>query len=554
MKFGRVPLREDSAHELEGAILAHTHRLKPGGAVKKGRRLDADDLRRLLEGGVQEVTVATLEPTDVHEDAAAARIAMLFSDPTLSLSDAHTGRVNVHAAAPGLVVVDEESIHAINRVSEEVTIATVPNETVAPNRVMEATIKIIPFAVDESILHAIEKSIGARRNEGKGPLKVAPFRARSVGLILSQLPGMSPTLLRKASDVQRARVSSLGGTIARELRCDHDADVVARAIQTLREESCDPILILGASAIVDRRDVIPDALERSGGAVVHLGMPVDPGNLLMYGRYDDATVLGLPGCARSLNLSGFDFVLRRVMADLPVDSSVIAALGVGGLLKEIPSRPQPRSMRKKELREPRVAGIVLAAGMSRRMGKTNKLLAEVDGVPLVVRVSEAMLRSKAAPVYVVVGHEAEHVRAALRGLHVRIIDNPDFADGLSTSVAAGIRALEVDSAQGQIDGAVIGLGDMPWVDEIHIDALVDAFDPDGESTICVPMYGRKRGNPVLWSATHFAELEKLEGDVGGKVLFDRFAASVCYVSVADASVNVDVDTPEALAELQTSKR
>lgn len=535
MRFGRVPL----SPELEGAILAHTHRLPAGGAFKKGRRLSADDLERLRAAGASQLTVAVLEADDVHEDEAAARVARLVADSSLIRTEAHTGRVNLLAKAPGLVELDRALIDAINDVSEEVTVATVEPFSVAPAKVMVATIKVIPFAVDQAVLGAIERAVGHQT----AAIRVRPFRSRSVGLVLSQLPGMSASLLQKASDVQRARVGALGSRIARELRCDHEADSIAHAIEMLSAEGCDPILVLGASAIVDRRDVIPEALERCGGQVVHLGMPVDPGNLLMYGRYDDAVVLGLPGCARSLNPSGFDFVLQRVLADLPVASSTIKGLGVGGLLKEIPSRPQPRSMKKTKGETPRVAGVILAAGMSRRMGQHNKLLLEVEGVPLVRRVAQAMVSSRANPVWVVVGHEADEIRKALAGLDLQFAENPDYAEGMSTSLRKGIEAV------GDVDGAVIGLADMPWITEKHIDALLDAFDPAGESTICVPMYGRKRGNPVLWSAIHFPQLLTLEGDVGGKVLFERFPASICYVAVADPSVNVDVDTPEALANL-----
>lgn len=535
MRFGRVPV----SATLEGAILAHTHRLPNGGAIKKGRRLASADVTRLETAGVRDVTVAVLESDDVHEDEAAARVARLLADATLLTTEAHTGRVNLLATTPGLVEIDRTVIDAINAVSEEVTVATVEPYTVAPAKVMVATIKVIPFAVNEAVLVAIERAVAHRR----GAIRIRPFRNRPVGLILSQLPGMSTALLRKASEVQRARVTALGSTIARELRCDHDAQSVAHAIQSLSEEGCDPILILGASAIVDRRDVIPEALERSGGEVVHLGMPVDPGNLLMYGHYDDAVVLGLPGCARSLNPSGFDFVLQRVLADLPVESSVIQSLGVGGLLKEIAGRPQPRSMKKKKDVAPRVAGVILAAGMSRRMGKDNKLLFEVEGVPLVRRVAQAFVRSKVEPVLVVVGHESEKIRDALSDLNVRCIENPDYADGMSTSLRVGISHLQ------DVDAAVVGLADMPWIRENHVDALLDAYDPGGESTICVPMYGRKRGNPVLWAASHFPQLQALEGDVGGKVLLERFPASICYVAVSDPGVNVDVDTPEALASL-----
>ena len=121
----------------------------------------------------------------------------------------------------------------------------------------------------------------------------------------------------------------------------HDIAPLADAIAEA-ESAADPILVFGASAITDRRDVIPAAIEQAGGRIAAFGMPVDPGNLLLSATLGGATVVGLPGCARSPKLNGFDFVLWRMRPGLPVGRTEIAAMGVGGLLTEIPTRPQPR--------------------------------------------------------------------------------------------------------------------------------------------------------------------------------------------------------------------
>ena len=176
------------------------------------------------------------------------------------------------------------------------------------------------------------------------------------------------------------------------------------------------------------------------------------------------------------------------------------------------------------------------------MGGPNKLLAEIDGVPVVARVVDALLASKADPVLVVVGHEADRVRAALDGRAVKFVANPAYEEGLGASLRAGIEAVGED-----IDGALIALGDMPWVRAEHVDALIAAFDPKGPSTICVPVHDRKRGHPVLWSSRHFGEMRKLGGDVGARELLERHADAVLAVPVDDAAVHLDIDTPDMLA-------
>jgi molybdenum cofactor cytidylyltransferase len=196
-------------------------------------------------------------------------------------------------------------------------------------------------------------------------------------------------------------------------------------------------------------------------------------------------------------------------------------------------------------KEVNIVGVVLAAGQSRRMGQANKLTMPVDGTPMVARVVDTLQRSGVERVIVVTGHEPHEIRDALSGRDVEFAHNPDFEDGMGTSVRAGVSALGDD-----VDGVLIALADMPWVSSDVIDRLVDAFSPDGEVSIYIPMYGRKRGNPVLWGAQRFAELRELSGDVGGKVLFDRHPEAICYVDVEGAGVNIDVDTPDALDEPQ----
>jgi len=524
---------------LEGSILAHTLRLgESSGAVKKGAVLTKHDIERLRRSGYAQIMVAQLEPGDVHENEAAQTLAASLADPSTTASDASTGRCNLHAAQTGLLALDRNRIDAMNRVSESITMATLPERSLVQPETMVATVKVIPFAVPRTDLdRCVEILAGSR------VLHVTPLRSFDAGLVLTELPGVSQALLERASRTQRARLSVLGSRVRREIRCKHSTRAVARAISTLRDEGCNPILLLGASAIVDRGDVIPSGLVAAGGEVVHLGMPVDPGNLLMLGRLEDRTVFGLPGCARSLNPSGFDLVLQRFFAGEPVDSAMISGLGVGGLLKEIPGRPMPRNLSAPRSKKT-VAAVVLAAGASRRMGEKNKLLLPVDGIPMVARVVDALQQSRVQRIIVVTGHEPERVTEALAGREIEIVHNPSYADGIATSIRTGVAALGED-----VDGALMALADMPWVSTDVINRLIDAFTADGELSIFIPMFGRKRGNPVLWASQHFSELLALSGDVGGKALFHRHSAAICYVDVESAGVNIDLDTPEALQEL-----
>jgi molybdenum cofactor cytidylyltransferase len=219
-------------------------------------------------------------------------------------------------------------------------------------------------------------------------------------------------------------------------------------------------------------------------------------------------------------------------------------MGVGGLLMEIVTRPQPREGAPEAGTGRKVAAVVLAAGRSTRMGGPNKLLTSWRGKPLVRTTVENVLASRASPVVVVTGHQAEAVRAALGGLPVTFAHNPDFAEGLSTSVGAGIAAVPPDA-----DAAVICLGDMPGVDATLVDALIGAFDPERGALAIVPTLEGRRGNPVLWARRFFPELRHLEGDSGARQILSANRDAVVEVPVASRGAAIDVDTAEDLAAL-----
>jgi molybdenum cofactor cytidylyltransferase len=304
------------------------------------------------------------------------------------------------------------------------------------------------------------------------------------------------------------------------------------------------VLVFGASAIADRRDVIPAAIENVGGVVEHFGMPVDPGNLMLIGNANNVPVLGAPGCARSPKENGFDWVLMRLLAGLKVTRADVTGMGVGGLLMEIVTRPQPRVPVGTDGNR-NVAAIVLAAGRSTRMGGPNKLLAEIGGKPLVRIIAEQALASKASPVVVVTGHQKAEIEQALGGLNVTFAHNPDFADGLATSVKTGIAAVPEEA-----DGAVVCLGDMPLIDAQLLDKLIESFAPDKGSLIVQPVAGGRRGNPVLWSRRFFGELMMLDGDIGARHLIAQHGEAVAEVEVEGKSAFLDIDTPEALADVR----
>jgi molybdenum cofactor cytidylyltransferase len=527
MKFGAV-----APKEALGATAVHT--IRQGALVlKKGTLIGPAEVTALEAAGIADLVVARLEPGDVSEDVAAAEIGKAVAGEAVHVDRAFTGRANLFAEAPGVLVIDKDAVDRINRVDEAITFATLPAYKPVVAGEMIATVKIIPFAVGRD---ARDAALAAAR---RPLLRVAPYRIRKVGIVSTVLPGLAAKVIEKTLKITAERLAPANAVIVAERRVPHERAVLARALDEVLKAGAELVIVFGASAIADRRDVIPAALESIGGHVEHFGMPVDPGNLLMIGDAAGRPVLGAPGCARSPKENGFDWVLMRLLAGLPVPREDITGLGVGGLLMEIVTRPQPRTEVVQPARN--VAALVLGAGRSSRMGGPNKLLAEIGGRPLVRIVVEAALGSRARTVIVVTGHQRERVEAALSGLPVRFAHNPNFADGLGTSLKAGIAAVPAEA-----DGAIVCLGDMPQVDAALIDRLTAAFEPDKGALVVVPTIDGKRGNPVVWSRRFFPDLMAVEGDVGARYLIGRYPEAVVEVALTGTAALTDVDTPEAL--------
>ncbi|SET73580.1 NTP transferase domain-containing protein [Oceanicella actignis] len=534
MQFGPIPL-----DQARGCILAHSMNVG-GRRLRKGAPLSDDDLAALRAAGHERVVAARLGPEDMPEDAAAARVAAaLAPNPTaagLSVSAPFTGRANLYALTGGVLRVDAARIHALNAVHESVTVATLPDMTRVEPRQMVATVKIIPYAAPRAAVEAACAALG-----GGGALRLHPPRIGSASLILTRTPGMKESLIGKGAEAVRRRLAALGVSELEVTSVPHEVAPLAEALRAARGELA---LILGGSATSDRRDVGPAAVEAVGGEIERFGMPVDPGNLLFLARLADGRpALGLPGCVRAPALNGADWVLERLVCAVPIGAEDIARMGVGGLLKEIPSRPQPRAGGARAAARPVVSAVVLAAGAGRRMGGRDKLLERVGAEPLLRRIVRAMLDSDADETIVVLRPEDEARRKALEGLDVRIVENPVAAEGMASSIRAGLRALRPDA-----DAVALALADMPEIGPAHMNALIAAFDPDeGRAIVRAADEDGRPGHPVLFGRRFFESLSRLTGDEGAREVLRENADFVLAVRTPGHGARIDLDTPEAWA-------
>jgi molybdenum cofactor cytidylyltransferase len=338
MKFGPVPLEEAA-----GKLLGHNLAGPDGKRLfRKGKALTPGDVQALRQMGKRSVYAAELEKGDVLEDQAALCIAEALAQDGLRLSRSAGGRVNLLATRLGVLYVNAQALREANT-CEGITLATLPAHALARPRQVVATVKVIPYAVPERLLAQVEAAIA----QAAPLLSLRELPPRRVGILLSGSAGVRQRLQADFETPLQRRVEALGSSAELKgfisLEDEGDEIALARLLQDCAAEGYDLVVLAGETAIQDRHDLAPRAILRAGGSVESVGVPVDPGNLLMLAYLGEMPVLGAPGCARSLKTNALDWVLPRLLAGERLTFSDLADLGHGGLLEDTGKRPMPRN-------------------------------------------------------------------------------------------------------------------------------------------------------------------------------------------------------------------
>jgi len=321
-------LRTVSPSQAMGKLLCHNLSDQAGRKVfRKGHLVQASDVERLLALGLVEIYVAELEPGDVHEDEAAARLAIAAAGSGVKLSSATAGRVNLLAAGLGLVRLNLDTLNQIN-VIPGLTIATLRRHTVVSTDTIVATVKVIPFAVPEEVLRWAEDVC-----RQSGPVIEVPLLpAVNVGVILTGSEPARERVFRLLESPIRSRIEGLGATISEWTYVPEEPSAIAAAIARLVADGAGLVVLAGETSIMDIDDVTPRGIRLAGGEIEHYGAPVEPGNLLLLAYRGDVPILGAPGCIRSREANSVDLLLPRLLLGERINSADIVALGEGGLI------------------------------------------------------------------------------------------------------------------------------------------------------------------------------------------------------------------------------
>ncbi len=513
--------------ECEGWALAHSLAI-PGKRLPKATILTAALIEELHNNAVTKAQVFKLDPEDMNEDAAALQAANMIAGDNIDVKPAGRGRANLLARSDGVFLPDN-AVDFINTLDDAFSAACKRPFARVSSGELVATIKIVPYGIPGHVLMTDKPAPKCR---------IANFKTFRANLIST-----GDSVSEKIIGVLTNRLSRVHGELQSHTVVKHSVSDVAGALGSMPDS--DLVLLLGASAISDRRDVLPAAVEKAGGKIIKLGMPADPGNLLMLAQIGEKTVIGLPGCARSPALNGFDWILERFAAGLPLGRPEITSMGTGGLLKESVGRPAPRNANsladKPATRQ--IAAIVLAAGKSSRSGDSHKLLAKVGENTVIEATIQNARLSGIQDLFLVTGSNHERIAATVANSETHLVHNENFVAGMGSSLAAGIVALPPE-----IDYAFVCLGDMPFIRASTFKTLKAEAKRCSERAILIPTFNGKRGHPVLWSRAFFTALSGLTGDVGGKRLLEEHSDAAVEIPVDDPGILIDLDTPELLAQ------
>jgi carbon monoxide dehydrogenase subunit G len=337
-RFGPLPLDQAA-----GKVLGHNVAGVDGRILlRKGRALGAEDVALLRSLGRRSVYAAELGTEDVTEDQAALRLAEAALGPGLRIAGPASGRANLVATSLGLFRTDPARLQRVNE-GDGLTVATLPAHTPVRSGQVVATVKVIPFAVPEAVL-----TLAMATASEDGPLlRVDPLPARQASLVLTGSRAARDRVTAAFEPALRSRVEALGSRVVTvrfvSLEDEGGEGELALALREEVDAGARLVLLAGETAIVDRHDIGPRAIERAGGEVAAYGVPVDPGHLLLLAYLGEVPVLGAPGCARSAKPNVLDAILPRLLAGDRLQRADLVALGHGGLLEDVPERPMPRS-------------------------------------------------------------------------------------------------------------------------------------------------------------------------------------------------------------------
>ena len=501
MQFGEFPVYDALGIEL-------THPVKCQEiTLKKGHILTSSDIGKLQYAGIKSVVGVRLSSEDILPETAADILLKTMAGDYLryTLPD-ENGYSEIFADIDGVFVFDRERLNRLNDHSENISLMAVqPNLPVYKGQFV-ANLRLFGPAIQAATLNEAVTKIS-----GTGPLlKVAPYAFCKIGFIQT-ITDKTHVQPQNPNDLEK-RFGAYGFNVVYHDLCEHNSVQVEKAVRDAIDAQAEIVLVESPFPPLHRDDVVPKGFKEAAGDIDRLGWPMDMGLSLVIGHKNDIKLLGY--CAEDADQPAFDILMRFLATKSLPDTSVIPELALNGinltrLTKRITPQQTENSIHIGSVSDSeKIAVVILAAGSSRRMIGSNKLLESLNGLPMIEHVVRSALSSQADYVAVVTGHDAKFIEKRLEKYDVKIVRNPDYVSGVLGSIRLGLAVLPPDIA-----GAVVLPADMPAFTEEYIDKLIEAFDFKAKRPpVVMPSFNSVRHNPVLWPRDLFKVVKIIPED------------------------------------------
>lgn len=486
MKFGEFPVYDALGIEL-------THPVKcQEKTLKKGHILTSSDIGQLQYAGIKTVIGVQFSSDDIHpETAADILLKTMAGDYLRYTTPDENGYSEIFADIDGVFISDRERLNRFNAHSENISLMTVQPYLPVYKGQFVANLRLFgPAVTAETLNEAVTKI------SGTGPLlKVAPYAFCKIGFIRT-IADKSHIRPQDTAELEK-RFGAYGFDVVYHDLCEHSSAQVEKSVRDAIDAQAEIVLVESPFPPLHRDDVVPKGFREAAGDIDRLGWPMDTGVSLVIGHKNDVKLLGY--CAADTDRPAFDMLMRFLATKSLPDASVFPSLALGISLERMAKRITPQQTEKSinvgaVSDSEKIAVVILAAGSSRRMIGSNKLLEPLNGLPMIEHVVRSALSSQADYVAVVTGHDAKFIEKRLEKYDVKIARNPDYVSGVLGSIRLGLAVLPPDIA-----GAVVLPADMPAFTEEYIDKLIDAFDFKAKRPpVVLPSFNSVRHNPVLW--------------------------------------------------------
>ena len=330
MFFGKVKTELSLGGILSSSIEIYKDKNKI--KISKGTIINKNLLDLLLLNNVEHIKCAKLDDDEIDENLSVHEISkkiIASKKSNIIIQDPKNGRCNLVSSVDGVIVFQPNQLFSINSVTNDIGIASLKAFSKVKKNQIVASIKAIPFGIKKNNLQNII-------NVCQECFKILPFQKKNIHLIQTTNQNTRAKVLEKTLEVTKDRLSSCGNKKIVEKKCSHEIKSICEQLKKSVNEDADIILIFGTSAISDINDTIPQSIIEINGTILRLGMPVEPGNLILLAEIEISkkhiSIIGMPGCARSKKENGVDWILWRKLCDLKISSDDINHMGNGGLL------------------------------------------------------------------------------------------------------------------------------------------------------------------------------------------------------------------------------